>query len=264
MTNVQPQQAIELNLDKLREKGFIWIRRASAFMGIGTNAAAIRPALRHTLDDRAQFNFLPKDASEEEAIGYVDEFMAWTISNGLRELTEGHAGFLVNAYGPALVIATGNQTLGSLRRALVKFERGNVLEQRTELFALMGTNDDYLDMFESILQARNCLAHRNGVVGQKDVDVTGSFTFRWRFSGLHVGGVYLDLNKDEAQDIVVGDNGAVTMQPVVKTKTFQLGEQIRLTRHDLAEICLGFSIATEMVLKDLGELAQAKNVQPTP
>jgi hypothetical protein len=40
MTVVE-KRPIELNFDELREKGFIWIRRASVFMSIGSNAAAI-------------------------------------------------------------------------------------------------------------------------------------------------------------------------------------------------------------------------------
>lgn len=98
----------------------------------------------------------------------------------------------------------------------------------------MGTVDEYNDMFVSILQARNCLAHRNGAVGPKDVDpATGIFTLRWRFSGVHVGGIYLDLNAGLGE-MIVGENGALTLEHVVKTRIYNLGEQIRLTRHDLA------------------------------
>jgi hypothetical protein len=59
--------------------------------------------------------------------------------------------------------------------------------------------------------------------------------------------------------LVAGD---VTFERVDKARTYQLGEQIKLSKHDLAEICFGFTIATDMVLKDIKELGQAKGLIP--
>lgn len=262
MTDVPNRQAVELNFDTLREKGYLWIRRASTFMSIGSNAAAIRPPIGHQLDERQQFNFMPAQVTEAEAITFVDEFASWTISNGLRELTEGHSGFLIDAYAPAYVIAEGEQLLPNLVAKIKAFERLSVVEQRAEMFKLFGTDDEFVPMFKSITQARNCLAHRNGVVGHKDIDpATGTFTLRWRFSGMHLAGVYLDLNA-AVEPIVVGDNGAVTFERVDRARTYQLGEHMKLSKHDLAEICFGFTIATEMLLKDLKELGQANALIP--
>jgi hypothetical protein len=45
-----------------------------------------------------------------------------------------------------------------------------------------------------------------------------------------------------------------------------MGEQIRLTRHDLAEICMGFQMAAESVLAPMAQIAKDKGllVDPTP
>jgi hypothetical protein len=253
---------VGVDFNKLREQSNLWIRRASIFMGIGANAAQIEPPVSHVLFDRAQYHFTAMTPTPEQARHFVDEFEVWVVANGLRELVEGHATFLDAVFDPFQLITKGTIRVAELQTLHAKFELNNVFEKRAQLFAALGITDHFEPMFTSLQVARNCLAHRNGIVGPRDVNtVEGQFELRWRFSGLKIRGQFVDLNAvPEGVRVEAGE--AVQFGPVEKSRRFAVGSQLRLTRHELSEICFGFQIAAESVLEPLIGILREKGLLP--
>ena len=216
-------QIINLNLDynQLRETGLVWARRASIFLGLGSNAAKASPPLSHVMDSRVQYILVPPDPAPELKEKFLEEFEVWVIANGLRELVEGYSTFLRNAHSAAFIVSSpgGKVSYGDHQSASAAFERRNVAEQSTELCQMLGIENAYEKMFESFRRARNCLAHRNGVVGPVDVgSVEGdSLEIRWRFPGMKTGhgedAKYLDLN-DHPDGYRVGPGTPLLFGPV--------------------------------------------------
>lgn len=259
-------QTLLLDFDRLRERNSIWIRRASIFMGIGANAARVNPPLSHVLDDRMQYHFTKQEVTEDEARHYVEEFETWVVASGLRELIEGHSTFLDNAYGPSVLINRGVMTRGDLAKLVVAFEGENVFKKRAAICAELGIDDQFAAMCSSLNKARNCLAHRNGVVGQRDVNTDdGCLEITWRFLGVRLGegGPSLDLNRDP-REVRVEQETTIQVGPQVRTSRFALRTQLRLTRHDLSEICLGFSVAADNIIAAMQQLSATKGVEVVP
>lgn len=254
---------VQVNWDELREISNVWIRRASVFMGIGANAARIQPPISHVLDDRAQFHFTTQTPTEKEAKLFVSEFDVWVVANGLRELVEGHSTFLDAVYGRVVLLKVGRIKFEELQKLERDFERKSVSEKRERVTEELGIDDPFADMFQSMNQCRNCLAHRNGVVGWKDVDANRQMDVRWRTLGFSVGGERIDLNRGD-REFHVKEGGELTGGPIDVSRTFALGEQIRLTRHDLGEICMGFHMAGETILSAMAALAATKGLLPRP
>jgi hypothetical protein len=255
--------AVGVNFDQLRHLSNIWIRRASIFMGIGSNAARVEPTISHLLSDRMQYVFATPNPTAEEARHFVEEFEVWVIANGLRELVEGHALFLDHVFGPFQLITRGPIRRGDLETLSARFERDNASEKRAQLFATLGREDQFASMFESLNIARNCLSHRNGLVAAKDLNTDdGEFELRWRFGGIKVRGEYVDLNTVGDEGLHVSAGEKVQFGPVDKSRRFPLGSQLRITRRELAEICFGFSMAAESVLDPLMAICREKGILP--
>lgn len=248
---------LNVDFDKLREKSTIWIRRASVFLGLASNAASADPPISHVLDDRARNIFVPDNPSDEAKATFLEEFEIWAVANALRDLIEGHSSFLRSAHYIAEIVIANGIEKSILDARCSAFERQNIIYQRRNLTKLLNIHDDFDAMFASFVMARNCLAHRNGVVSDKDKNTKDGLEINWRFLGLKIpdkNGEYRYLDLNEGEEYFVKSGTKVQFGPVVKSKTFALNEQIRLNRHDLVEMLLGFHIAAEVVIGELMNL----------
>ena len=104
---------------------------------------------------------------EATLCGFKNAFEHWIIANGLRELVESFGLFLDGIHGMCRMIRTVN---GELAEAEVRaFERKGIeakLKVLKERFCIGTKRDRY---FGSISQARNCITHRQGVIGPEDL-----------------------------------------------------------------------------------------------
>lgn len=254
--------AVSLNFDDIREIATRGVRRATVFMGIGTNAARNDPPISHVLDDKAQFVVVPPEISAESQRAFLSEFENWIIASGFRELIETFSVFLLELYMAHFLLERGRVDRKEYAMAKNKFERKNVWTQSSLLTNALGLDGRFSTMFESLNTARNCLAHRRGVVGP--IDILGNdqtFNLRWRTrtviseDGREISTL---LNKGETPRIEKGKK--IVFAEVERTKSFHIGESIGLNRHELNEICLGFTIATEVFIMPVINRAKAEGI----
>jgi hypothetical protein len=62
------------------------------------------------------------------------------------------------------------------------------------------------------------------------------------------------------EGIHVENGGLIVARLAWKEKEFAVGSQIRLTRHDLAEICMGVQLATTHVMQKMREFGLAQGI----
>jgi hypothetical protein len=98
---------------------------------------------------------------------------------------------------------------------------------------------DFADAFKSMQDARNCLEHRNGIVGRIDVDGRDAMylTFPRVKLFYHRQGEEIEVREDEPVDAKDGQKEVeILMRSDVRERTFKLGERIVLKAGDFDEI----------------------------
>ncbi|MBZ9680998.1 MULTISPECIES: hypothetical protein [unclassified Mesorhizobium] len=255
---------ITVNIDfaKLHEIADLGIRRASVFMGIATNVARIDPPVSHVLDDKTQFIVMPSEISEANRRLLIDEFENWNIGNAFREIVETFSLFLLEAYGIIHIVETNS--LASLERAKRRFSfKGGVSDHLQIVCDMVGVENRFGPMFVAMNQARNCIAHRRGIVGMADIlEPDRPFNLCWRTRGFVLeDGRDVGLALQRGEEVYVAKEQALVSMEVERSKLFSLGQQIRLNRHELSEICFGFMIATQVVGQGLVAYIRAKGIR---
>ncbi|MES0051726.1 MULTISPECIES: hypothetical protein [unclassified Mesorhizobium] len=254
---------VKVNFDALSEVANLGVRRAAVFMGIGVNASQVDPPIPHVLEGGMQFTVIPDNLPIDQRKVNAEEFARWVVAGGFRELAETFSVFLHDVYYAGLVLDREKITVGEHQKALSKFSRQGVSDQLVIASDLLKIDAPFSPTFETMNQARNCMAHRRGIVGAKDVDETESFTLKWRALALTLeDGQDLSLLLAAGTPVEIKGGQALSVGMVDREKKFALGDQILLSRHDLQEFCLAVQIAAEVVMKGLADLAQKKGKMP--
>jgi hypothetical protein len=254
------QLEVQIDFDKLREVVAFGVRRATVFMGLASNAAAIDPPISHVLSDRSQFQTVPVDVAPEVRAAFLQEFERWVIANAFRELAETFSLFLTEVHTVYVAFDRGTITVGDLQKIEKAFSFKGLNDQFLTLSSLLRIDPVFASMIKSVNQARNCMAHRRGIVGQQDVDEPAwTFTFHWRTFALTTpDGKDLSQLLNLGLPAETGENQAILVGPVNRSKTFAIGEPIHFARYELNEICFGMTLAMERVRADLIEFGRSK------
>ncbi|MCF6127338.1 hypothetical protein EN904_16300 [Mesorhizobium sp. M7A.F.Ca.CA.001.07.2.1] len=259
-----PKMQLNIDFNKLKAVAEVGVRRASVFMGVGTNAIAVDPPISHILSDNVQFHFVPPDPSDEMKRHYLEEFESWTIGNCLRDLADSFSMFLTEAFFIHLLLQTMTYSESEDLKAKRKFEKLNVGAQYSWLALDLQLRPDLGEMFETFRLARNCLSHRMGNVTLEDAP-SGELRIRWCLFGASVVGedgqsVLMDNATIGTDQSFVARGGPIMLGMHWKERAFPVGTAIRLSRHDLSEMCMGVTLVAEHVVQKLIEYTRAKGV----
>lgn len=111
---------------------------------------------------------MPQVVTVETSQAFVREFESWTVTNGFRDLVETFSVFLVAVFSIAYILERGTVLKGYHDKAIRKFDRGGVEAQLAALTKTLGLDGGFSPMFVSLKSARNCMAHRRGIVSLED------------------------------------------------------------------------------------------------
>ncbi|WP_027057047.1 hypothetical protein [Mesorhizobium loti] len=261
---LRPKLNFKIDFTKLKAVAELGVMRASVFMGLGTNAAMVSPPISHVLSDNVQFHFVPSDPSDETKRHYVDEFESWTIGNCLRDLADNFSMFLTEAFFIHRILQTMTYSEIEDLKAKRKFEKLNVGAQYKVLAPDLQLDPDLGEMFETFRLARNCLSHRMGNVTSEDAP-SGELRIRWCLIGVSVVGddgqnLLMDNATMGTDQSFVARGGAVRIGMHWKERAFPVGTAIRLSRHELSEMCMGVTLVAEHVVQKLVDYTKAKGV----
>lgn len=240
---------LEVNeaIEMIVQNGLHVPKRASMLMAYGVNASNLYADINHQLPGFIQLIDVPKKLTPEDRERLKTDFRNWCIGNGFRELIEGMEAFLNALYhviAPADLYFKGKPT-EKAESAIKKFEHLGVWEKLTELEKRYGFKTGMGHYYESLTQARNCLTHRKGIVGEKDTRKKGGLELEWlgidarieETDGTeHV--ITLDtLGPIESSQFNTNDNAKLQLTYVNRSLKFNNGDLLEVPPRSLQEIC---------------------------
>jgi hypothetical protein len=246
------QQTITFNLDHVLEVLRKGVRRADVFMGIGLNAATHDPPVSHILaPEGLHIRLVKEDLTDVEKAHVAAEFGKWVCTNGLRELIETFSIFLHRVYIPLFVMRRGRGIDGERLPTPTRFERMGIADQVDAVGRTVPVNEGDRRVLSSLNQARNCFAHRQGRVGEPDIDAqTGVFRVRWTAFQVEIAEPHGNVVIDDA---VLGrrfeNGGTVQLRFVERERAFALNDELILEKRELKEICFAVLTIGERLLQ---------------
>lgn len=186
-----------------------------------------------------------------DAIGRSDstalhvEFQRWAAMSVLRDLVENFSTYLMEVYGSA-ARAHPERTFSL---TLAQFERKGIEEQLATLSKDFVVDAAWVSRLVGYNKARNCLAHRQGVVGSADTTDGSYLVVRWLVSrvmlksgpitpAVEVAGPMGSLVRAQH---VQGEAARVEIRD--KEKRTAIGSVLTFLPADILEICQTFQLA---------------------
>jgi len=238
---------IEHVVNSATDTGQASTQRVSMLMAFGLNASHEADAATFHLPGFIQYIDAPKNLSLVEAAQIKEEFRIWVVASGFRDLHQGMESFLNALYH---IILIAECKLGKIHKSKVdgtlkQFERKGLSRKFEFVYKKYGFDTAFSEYFNSLAQARNCLTHRNGIVGNEDLKGESSFKVNWL--GLdaeiveHDGTIHPissdtlgPFNSDEFHQ---GGKAKLTTIFTTRTLSFGSGERIEIPPRSLQEIC---------------------------
>ncbi len=227
MSQTASQRAIDL--DSIYKEVLAEVHRAFVFMRFGHRGVSLSQFDETLLPGNLQIVVVPEPMPESVLNDYNEQYIAWILGNGLRDLVEAFASSL---------------------RSKVKILRDE--------FQIEGI---YARHFESFVMARNALAHGSGIVRRKHCNDGADLVITWL--GIDPKFLASDGNRYEANKLPDGTHFIEPMQVErpVRERRWKVGERVRLTPTDLAEITYMASHEAVDVCDALCEFAQKRGIK---
>lgn len=173
---------------------------------------------------------------------------AWLLSAGFRELVGGVRQSLEAAYLYLSVITAGNRSttieefeseIATYRRLANRMSFPDLIEA---VEAMLDQPLNFADQFGSMQRVRNCLEHRDGIVGQADADAEGRLI-------LTLPSLTTEIeNEDGVKELKAGDyirkESLVRVRLIDKLRSFAVGERVEFDAtefHEIAFSCWFFA-----------------------
>ena len=253
---------MNIDVSKIQDIALLGVRRAVVFMGLGTNAARDSRFHEYKLAHITGIELIPSNVDEKTINHFKEEFELWIIESGFRELSERFSLFLDSIHHHTLLLATNRKkiTPEDAEKLHNKFEYAGITGKLNYLEQTFGMSLRHAHYLETLAQARNCLTHRLGIVGDKDCNVNGYFELRWRSFDV------LAQRPDRAEpdnlsfpmtESVLFEKGAqIQLKIVDRIRRFPKGKKMALSPKDLAEICHFVILASNDVASAMIEYAK--------
>jgi len=251
------------NILEIAAKG---VRRTAVFMGLGLNAAYDSNFTAYQLTRLAPIQLVSPDADEKTITHYKEQFALWIITCGLRELVDTFAIFLDEIHHASLLISV---SVGEASSSNVSAQRKKFhFEGMTKKLDLLKRDFDICpqnpEALNSIHQTRNCLTHRQGIVGPKDCFGGQSLIVKWSAIDF-----YVKTPSDEVilpfpipqEGIFVSEGGEVKAGFSERQKAFPLHTVVNFNPRELAEICHFMLISTDEIIKAAEAYATKKGIR---
>lgn len=261
--------SLEINLDKLKERAALGVRRAAAFLGIALNSTSGSEPPALALTDQSMWQFFPTPEPEATVKEAVSEFRIWTIGNALRELDAHFSLFLDEVwYCAEFAKLSGTRVpAGHVIKGIANDT--NAASKFQKIFEAIGANNDDGDSLRSLSLARNCLSHSHGVVTPRHTNLEGALEVKWLgLEGrIQQGEEYVVFGpRIEGMGVQAPDpskEAEVVVAVVGRCRRFAVGERVILDPVELHEICFNYLRLTDVLLMAFQGFLTARGIGPS-
>ena len=253
---------ITIDIKKIQDIALLGVRRAAVFMGLGINAARDTRFREYELTHITGIELVPANVEAKVVDHFKNEFQLWIIESGFRELLERFALFLDSIHDHSLLLASnrGKISQENADKIHTKFEHAGIAEKLKQLEATFGMNFKHAHYLETLAQARNCLTHRLGIVGEKDCNTGDIFELRWQSIDILAEAPDRDepinLSFPIKEPIYFQEGATIKVEIIDRALRFEKGEKLAIAPKDLAEICHFAIIASHDVSKAMMDYAK--------
>lgn len=255
-----------IELDQILGIALLGVRRATAFMGLGVNAALREDFKAFQLSNLTRIQLLPSSVPEEELREMKSEFRLWVEACGFRELIETFGAYVDAMFRVCLLFQGAKEQMPfpAFKATNASFHKEGFPRKLDILRERFNVASQSANCLVSINSARNCLAHRRGVVGQADLrGVVEGLRVSWIGPDMFLqkpDGSEQSLNEIPPEGIATLEGGTVSMRFIQRDRVFKLREKIALSTRDLAEICWYFDREARSLILAVAAYAQRLGV----
>lgn len=257
---------VRIDLDRILDTALTGVRRTAAFLGLGMNAAANPNLTNYSLTSVSVVQLIPPDLGPEKVADFKSHFSKWIVTCGLRELIETFGVFLDQIYEVCLYTMMSKEEPfpSDPKKLYGDFERNGIEAKLKCLEDNFGIKPRFPGHFGTIQKVRNCLAHRRGIVGPKDVDALSVLELKWRGIDFVITGSEGELarfNSPLTEPILVEEGGSVGIRVVDRHFEFPLASVVEIPPRDLAEICLFITWEAGETINSVKRYLESKGIQ---
>jgi hypothetical protein len=168
------------------------------------------------------------------------EFQRWAARVVLRDLIESFSLYLIELYQTSVSSSKASDAPMTAER----FERRGLEDQLSAFANHFDVDEQWTTRLVAFNRARNCLAHRQGLVGDRDVTEGKYLVVRWLKADVSLtpgngdSGPMAELIRGQ---LLAGQHASFSIED--KEKHFIAGSAITLDPDDVLEICQTFQIA---------------------
>lgn len=260
---------VRLDLEQLTEIINVGVRRASAFLKLGTQIGNLEIPSDMTLAGGVAFAFWPRDLSREVRESIREEFRAWLIGSCLRELDQCLGIFLDRAW----IILEWAELHGhripssKVLEFDTRFINDTNVARKLATVAEKAKVEVATECHNSLSLARNSLTHGHGQVRHRDCNRSDSLEVMWISPEMVIkDGDEEFVMRSEVFDTyqVKSPTGAtVGVRFVRHSKTFKVGERLDFSAHELAEICFFYKQQADVTKLGIFEHLKTKGLTVT-
>lgn len=263
-----------IHFDQIRAIANAGIQRTVFFLGFGLNAAENREIYDYHLGNieairaSAYVLHLMPELNHEQLADAKKTFACWIVTCGLRELIETFALFLDSIHHACLLVAQATKhELDSGPDRLQKdfHDIGGIERKLTLLGERFEIRPSRPDCLHTIARARNCLAHRSGKVGTRDLNEEDAFVARWLAYRLVVK-THIDEYVVDSKEMPfkAPEGASVKIRMAEQQARFQIRERIAFSAQQLLEICWFVSISADEIVAKAVEYAKSRGIEMVP
>jgi hypothetical protein len=251
---------IQLNLREIFDIASVGVRRASAFLSIALTHNETEDIEDFNLGQRMIYQFWPTPLPPDMKSRAIDEFQHWIVGTCLRELDQYFSMFLDKCWWAIEVIDVAGNPLPENFEFDGKFEGFTNVGKK--YFRVCEKLDIAVheDSFASLSLVRNALAHGSGQVRTRDCNKDATLQVSWLAFELSIqdGDKKHVISRKPFDPISVKKGQIIEYGSKEVSKTFELGERIQLSLHDIAEICFFYHSCAGQIHDAMGSMAEAK------
>ena len=262
-------RTMHVDIEEMREIMSLAARRVSAFVHFGLDELYERGGGDLNLTSDIQYKFWDDEITKENRDAARETYQTWLVGSCLKELDLFYGLFLDKLWFAIEVAELHGTTVPLDHKFDQEFAKMTNIANKQRKVAARFEAADHHDVLNSLSLARNALSHHTGIVrSPRDCNnvTRDTLTIKWMAFDILA-------NRDGEERVVVqnpfdthtmpGDGPVkMSMHYTHRELAVPAGNQIKLTKPQIAELCMFYKILCDKTIEGLVSFLKEKGLGP--